>query len=154
MSSDGDQARLNHFQLLGITTRLPAHGPVTAQLEERLEIGPGFGRATYQNQQEHWNTWLTGYSTSGPYGRTARPLTLAEAVYNRVLCPPMVLWLPEALGAPADALWAAHDAAIRAPQNQPSQAAAIRRVFPWVEVREMIRQAHPVQSANCHLVER
>lgn len=154
MRRNGNQARLNHLQLLEITTRLPAHGPVTAQLEARLEVGPSFGQATYRSQKEHWDTWLAGYSMPGPYGRAARPFTSAEAVYNRVLCPPMVLWLPEALGATADVLWAAHDAAIRAPQNQPSQAAAIRRVFDWVEVRELIRQAPIVQSADCQLVER
>jgi hypothetical protein len=64
------------------------------------------------------------------YGRKKwnRP---AEFVYNHINCPPMVLWLGEAVGVPKKRVVEAKKAALAASASFPAQAAAMRRIIPW-----------------------
>ena len=72
------------------------------------------------------------------YGRTAWHRT-AEFVYNHVACPPMVLWLGEAVGVSSDVIKTAASAALAAGPTQMAQAAAIRRLIPWSMIKQMPR---------------
>ena len=124
----------SHFHsqdLLRLLERQSIPTPNTKQLEDALKIGPGYGGAWYSSQREHWLRWLTEYPTPGPYGRKTSERTLAQVVYSRVNCPPMVFWLAETVGVHTEALRVAHQAAIKAPINQASQAGAIRSKLPW-----------------------
>lgn len=84
----------------------------------------------YSSQKEHWLGWLNAYDGPGYYGRETWDVT-AEAVYNRVVNPSMVLWLGAAAGVPRAAVLAAIDAALAAKPTMMSQSAAIRRAIPW-----------------------
>lgn len=123
--------------LLVVVSTLDHDTPLTRELERLLKVGPRYGAAKYMHQKHHWETWLATYLDPHLTRRAYRPRTGAEAVYNRLNCPPMVFWLAEALGVQHEALRLAFDAALDAPLNQTSQAAAIRARLPWamVEVR-------------------
>lgn len=96
--------------------------PLTAMLENSLDVGPGRGRATYHDQKHHWTRWLNDYQCPD------RP---AKRVYNAINCPTMLFWLAEAVGVERRCLVSAIHAAEAAPSNQISQTAAIRRVIVW-----------------------
>ncbi|WP_299850385.1 hypothetical protein [uncultured Roseovarius sp.] len=117
--------------LLKIVKGLNPDVPLHKQLERDLKIGPGYGRAWYRSQKEHWVRWLSEYDTPGPYGRRPRARTPAETVYNRLMCPPMVFWLAEAVGVQETPLQEARFAAISTTKHQASQAGVIRSRLPW-----------------------
>lgn len=117
-------------ELLEMIERLPIptekSAPLTTKLEQHLDVGPGRGRATYNDQKHHWTRWLTEYQPSD------RP---AVKIYNSINCPTMLFWLAEALGKDRVKLRVAYNAALTAAVNQPAQSAAIRRSMPWSEIR-------------------
>lgn len=125
-------------ELLRLVKELDDGQPLHKKLERELKIGPGFGRARYKNQKEHWISWLTDYHTSGPYGRLASASTPAEVVYNRLMCPPMVFWLAEASGVSHGPLHDAFEAALVSRLQCASQSAAIRRSIPWCDVEQTL----------------
>ena len=94
----------------------------------------------YRSQKEHWIGWLSEYNGPGYYGRSNWRRS-AEFIYNHIVCPPMVLWLGEAVGIPETTVRKAKRAALLAGPRLPAQCAAIRRVVPW----EMI-QTHLVAN--------
>lgn len=127
---------MNQNDLLRIIRDLPSDTPVHRELEHAIGIGVEYGRAWYSSQQEHWIGWLSSYHLPGAYKRKDNlPQTHAKAIYNRLMCPPMVLWLPEAAGVPTPVILAAFEAAFST-SNHATQCAAIRRNIPW----EMIEQ--------------
>lgn len=117
--------------LLAIVKCLDPDLPLHKQLEHELKVGPGYGRAWYPSQKEHWIKWLSEYDTPGPYCRRPLARTPAETVYNRLMCPPMVFWLAEASGVASALLNDAYWAALSAQPHSASQAAAIRNHTPW-----------------------
>lgn len=127
-------------QLLAIVRTLPENTPTLSKLEQQLGVGPGQGRAWYPSQKVHWVRWLAEYQTAGPYSRKARKQNKARTVYNRLMCPPMIYWLPEALNYQECILRSAFRAALNAPKNGASQSAAIRRQIPWKTVEDLIRE--------------
>lgn len=137
---------MDSIQLLKVVKKLPEHTPTLSSLEEQLGVGPGQGRAWYPSQKIHWMRWLAEYQTEGPYGRIVRKRSDARLIYNRLMCPPMIFWLPEALQCDDGSLQAAFDAALSAPANGASQAAAIRRVLPWTAVFEKITMHKGLQE--------
>lgn len=126
--------------LLRLVERQDSNAPLTKQLEDALHVGPGYGRAWYSTQREHWLRWLQEYPTAGPYGRRPTSRTLAQVVYGRIICPPMVFWLAETFVVDHHLLRKAHKAAVAAPKNQASQSRAIRSVLSWYVVFASIRQ--------------
>ncbi len=73
--------------------------PVMTSLERSLDRRGLWSRddAWYRSQKKHWLGWLSEYDGPGYYGRK-NWCRSAEFVYNRVVCPPMVLWLAETAG--------------------------------------------------------
>lgn len=125
--------------LLRLVKRQSRRTPYTKCLEDALGVGPGYGQAWYRSQKEHWVRWLSEYPTAGPYGRKPADRTLAQVVYGRVNCPPMVFWLAETFGVDEGLLCEAHAAALAVQKNQASQSGAIRSVLAWNIVFECIR---------------
>lgn len=125
--------------LLRLVYDLPDGQPVHQELERCLNIGPGIGRAWYTSQKEHWVRWLTEYPTEGPYGRKQKRVTSAKTVYNRLMCPPMVLWLPEAAGVDDGIIRTAFLACLEARPSCASQCAAIRSEVPWNLIEVALR---------------
>ena len=126
-------------QLMRLVWHQHAIAPLPKKLEDVLRVGPGYGSAWYGSQREHWLKWLEEYPTPGPYGRKPAENTLAQVVYNRVICPPMVFWLAETFRVDATRLNAAHMAAVAASRSQASQSGAIRSVLTWDVVFERIQ---------------
>ncbi len=86
------------------------------------------------DQRKHWIGWLGEYSEPGYYNRKDTKVVLAERVYNRINCPPMLIWLAEAVGIPSKQIKAATTAALEANKAFPSQCSAIRQIIPWSDV--------------------
>ena len=121
-------------QLRRKINRLREHQPLTVGLERELASrGTITGVIQYASQKQHWLGWLGEYNSPGFYGRRDWNRT-AEFVYNHVVCPPMVLWLGEAVGIPTESISAAVRAALAAPANMMSQSSAIRGTIPWSEI--------------------
>jgi hypothetical protein len=123
--------------------KLPERGVVTAEFERKLtSIGawdPERESKKYPSQKEHWLRWLAQYGTAGHYGRKNRKVSSAEIVYNRINCPPMLLWLAEAAGAPNRKIRAAVELALSVAPSYPRQCASIRKALPWSTVEERLR---------------
>jgi hypothetical protein len=90
-------------------------------------------KAWYKNQKEHWLGWLEKYGGPAKHGRRKRVVT-AEAVYNRIADPTMILWLGEAAGIPDGQVNKAIAAAKHAGVPWQAQCGAIRRVIPWTDI--------------------
>jgi hypothetical protein len=117
---------LSAAELLAAVERLEvptlSNAPITTNLENRLKVGPKYGRATYRDQKHHWTRWLKEYQ---PPDKSAR------RIYNAINCPTMLLWLSEGFGIERDLLEEAANDASASPPKQPSQTAAIRRILQW-----------------------
>jgi hypothetical protein len=122
-------------QLAAKIRKLRARVPITTAFEGVLRRDRG-RCVWYTSQKEHWLGWLSEYHGPGYYGRTNSHRS-AEFVYNRIVCPPMLLWLAEASGAPKARVADAKQAALSASPHLPAQSAAIRRIITWemIEVR-------------------
>ena len=112
--------------------RLPARLPLTDEYNLVSEKcgSPGVKHYT---QKQHWLGWLAGQNGPGYYGRKTRTNS-AEVVYNRIMCPYMLLWLAEATGVPRAKVLGAKRAAKSVGANFASQSAVIRRLVPWEDV--------------------
>lgn len=131
---------MDHRQLLRLVGILPKKTPILMELEEALGIGAGYGGAWYSSQKEHWQEWLRHYHTTGPYGRKPKPTIKASSVYNRIMCPPMIFWLPEAVGVEENFLRLAMKKSLEAKPNHASRSAAIRHVLSWKIVHQKISE--------------
>jgi hypothetical protein len=121
-------------QLRARILRLSEDQPLTSAFERAIADRRTRKKdAWYSSQKAHWLGWLKEYDGPGYYGRAEWNVT-AEAVYNRIVNPSMVLWLGEAAGVPAPSVKAAADAALRAPDNMSSQSGAIRRHVTWAMI--------------------
>ena len=111
---------------------LRAEQPATLDLERILleRDGRDWNRGRYQSQREHWLCWLEEKAAERS----------AKIVYNRINCPPMLLWLGESSGVKKETISRAKEAALSSARNFGSQSAAIRKVIPWdaIEV-ELVR---------------
>ena len=91
----------------------------------------------YNDHKHHWLVWLGEMGTAGWYGRT-QPVTDAAAVYNRLQCVGMVIWLAESAGIPANTVRHAALRAARSSGNVARQTAAARQLLPWVMVAKAL----------------
>ena len=71
----------------------------------------------------------------------------AKIVYNRIVCPPMLLWLPEAVRVSKALIKEAFSAALER-ATLASQSAAIREVIPWEIVEEKVLQTRAVAKVK------
>ena len=91
---------------------LRPQAPITSGFERELERrGMWSANNWYHSQKEHWLGWLSEYRGPGAYGRKNGNRS-AEFVYNHIVCPPMVLWLGEALGVSKERVAKAKSAAL------------------------------------------
>lgn len=126
------------IQLRRKIMRLEPVQPIAASFETAIAVRKTRRKDPwYESQKEHWLGWLKEYVGPGYYGRQSWEVT-AEAVYNRVVNPSMVLWLGEAAGVPKAAVRTAADAALAAPPSMAAQSGAIRAVIPWSMIAEYI----------------
>jgi hypothetical protein len=118
---------------------LPLHPPVTTAFERTLKKRGIWGgnRAWYRSQREHWLGWLNEYNGPGYYGRKNHRRS-AKFIYNHIVCPPMVLWLGEAVGIPTKRVAEAKQAALSAGPHLSAQSAAIRKVIPWEDIAALL----------------
>ena len=136
--TNGVAKYMDRQTMIKLIQTLPAQAPRTRALEVELRVGVGFGSAWYSSQKEHWTRWLVEYDTMGVYGRRPNSGRDVRAIYNRLSCAPMALWLAEAVGVPDGLLSGAHAAAIAAPANGASQCAAVRKIVPWEIIQREI----------------
>lgn len=84
----------------------------------------------YESQKEHWFGWLREYDGPGAYGRKKHSGVTAKQIYNRIMCPPMLLWLGEASGVNRTKIISAKKACLKL-RTFSSQCGAIRKHVPW-----------------------
>ena len=113
---------------------------VTASFERALTKQGTWSaeRVWYRSQKEHWLGWLSEYDGPGAYGRETSVVRSAEFAYNHVVCPPMVLWLGEAVGVKTSLVIQAKKAALGASRKLQGKCAAIRRIVPWSKIEESL----------------
>ena len=86
--------------------KLPAHTPV-ADKWERMRTPPS---KWWDSQRTHMTAWFSQAEGPGAYGR--KRAQTAGQTYNRLLCPPALLWIAEALGEDTETVRAAANEAL------------------------------------------
>jgi len=117
--------------LRAVIQKLPNHGKYSQKLEahKRLAINR---IPWYKSQKEHWLGWLKEYDGPGFYNRKTHSGRDAKYIYNHIMCSPMLLYLPEALGVSIELIKKAHDEVIKT--NDPKmarQCGIIRSIMPF-----------------------
>lgn len=125
---------MNPKALVELLVDLPAQPPITTALEARLSKGDRAKQVWYRTQKEHLIRWLTEYDSPGAYGRKVHSGRSAAFAYNHIMCPPMALWLGEAVGLAPEVVQKAADAVINAGDRLPAQNAALRKIIPWTMI--------------------
>jgi hypothetical protein len=89
--------------------RLRIKAPITESYERALIKRGVWSKEDvwYTTQKEHWLGWLSEYDGPGAYDRKTLSGRSAEFVFNHINCPPMLLWLIEAVGLPREQVLAA-----------------------------------------------
>ena len=95
----------------------------------------------YESQKEHWVGWLFEYLTPGAYSRKATEQRSAKLIYNRVVCPDLLLYLAAGSGVPPNTVRRAKSAARAAGPTQMAQAGAVRQIIPWQTVLHALRES-------------
>jgi hypothetical protein len=124
--------------------KLPERTPITHRFEgilsERGLWSPEREKKKYPSQKQHWLGWLSEYGSRGFYSRKNLAVRSAEVVYNRIGCPPMLLWLIEAARVPKRQVRLAMGAALSATSSYARQCAAIRKNVPWSIIEQQLRK--------------
>ncbi|WP_298861919.1 hypothetical protein [uncultured Microbacterium sp.] len=118
---------------------------ILATLPARLPISDWFGTnypqrrgAWWGDRREHMVSWFDSQATRGAGAYTRRtPNLSARITYERLQAPGALLWIGEAAGAPAEAVQAAADAAVRATDNR-TRCRVIREHLPWDMISEAL----------------
>ncbi len=112
--------------LLRAVRKFPEHLPISDKLA---------WPRSYRSHRAHWIGWLEEYDGEGYYGRQNWDRN-ARFIYNHIENHPMLIWLGEAAGLGE----AVHRAvrATRISRHPAAQAAAVRRVVPWVTVADLV----------------
>lgn len=90
----------------------------------------------WHDQRQHMVAWFSQAEGPGAYGR--RKAQTAGQTYNRLLCPPALLWIAEALGVDRDTVRAAANAAWTK-KHIAAQCGEIRRHISWQEIHSRAR---------------
>lgn len=120
--------------------RAPAFADILSGLEPHTEISDKWMRLKpkkrlwYTSQQQHMEAWFSQAEGPGAYGRS-RSQTAGQT-FNRLLCPPALLWIGEALGVEHEIMRAAANAAW-GQKRLASQCGAIRRHVSWKHIFEL-----------------
>jgi hypothetical protein len=109
--------------------------PITRSFEIELTArglwDPEREKKKYPSQKMHWLGWLSEYGGAGAFNRKNRGVRSAEIVYNRIVCPPMVLWLTETAGVPKRQVKLAMQSALFVAPSFARQCAAMRKIISW-----------------------
>lgn len=148
---------VTHYDLLCLVGWFPEHLPRTLALEQRIRIGAGFHGKWYTSQAEHWRGWM-GFHDARLRRLGKDPALVSGNVRWRGLsCAPMMFWLAEAAGVPADRLdraeAAAHTAADAIRHDHASHGKAMREVLPWPVLEAALGSLVPLASAAVASVE-
>jgi len=121
-----------------VIEKLPSH----SQLSQKLEAHPllAINRDPwYKSQKEHWLGWLGDYDGPGFYQRKTHARRDAKYIYNHIMCSPMLLYLPEALGVSTELIRNAYDAVIKAKSpKMAKQCAIVRSIIPFQVIDEKL----------------
>ena len=124
----------------GVIKHLPEH----KQYSQKLESHPllAINRDPwYKSQKEHWLGWLGDYDGPGFYQRKTHAGRDAKYIYNHIMCSPMLLYLPEAIGVSTELIKKAYDEVIKT--NDPKmakQCRTIRTIIPFELVeKELVK---------------
>jgi hypothetical protein len=120
--------------------RLRVGAPITASYELALMAHGVWSNegVWYTTQKEHWLGWLSEYDSPGAYGRKTVSGRSAEFVYNHINCPPMLLWLVEAVGVSRQNVLAVKRSALAARRSRGTHCAVIRKAIPWPMIEERL----------------
>lgn len=109
--------------------------PHTAIAEKWEKLRPPSSK-WWRSQKQHMIAWFSQAEGPGAYGR--RKSQTAGQTYNRLLCPPALLWIAEALGVDHETVRAAaNDAWTK--KHISAQCAAIRRYIPWQQIMALAK---------------
>lgn len=118
-------------QFQKLVRMLPEKTPIHAACEKILQKRHITLRdAWYRSQWEHWQGWLSECDGAGAYNRK-KPHKTAESVYNSIACPPMLIWLAEAVGLHKELVLKTKAIALTEGQTFPRQCGSIRKIVPW-----------------------
>ena len=127
-------------RLRAVIERLPEHGEFSRKLEAHPLLAINRD-PWYKSQKEHWLGWLKDYDGPGFYNRKTHAGRDAKYIYNHIMCSPMLLYLPEALGVSNDLIKKAFDAVIQANQRKMAkQCSLIRSIIPFRLFEEKLIQ--------------
>jgi hypothetical protein len=124
--------------LRAVIEKLPSH----SQFSQKLEAHPllAINRDPwYKSQKEHWLGWLGDYDGPGFYQRKTHAGRDSKYIYNHIMCSPMLLYLPEAIGVSTELIRNAYDAVLKA--NNPKmgkQCRIIRSIIPFQVIDEKL----------------
>jgi hypothetical protein len=104
----------------------------------------------YESQKEHWIGWLLDYKGPGAYGRKRHDVCDARRVYNRLVCPGMLLYLAKGSGVSAKLIREASTAERRAGPTLMAKCKAVRAYLPWrVVLQALLRSGYlPARAAR------
>jgi hypothetical protein len=88
--------------------------------------------------KDHWLGWLSEYHTNGAYNRKVISGTSAKDVYNRLLCPNMLIWISEASGVPSKLIVEATEASLKDSTHLASVCSKIRKILTWEIVEKYL----------------
>lgn len=119
-------------EFAAVLRRLQPHTPIADQWEV---LRPPRSK-WWRSEREHMAAWFSQAEGPGAYGR--RKAQTAAQTYNRLLCPPALLWIAEALGVERETVRAAANAAWTK-KHIAAQCGEIRRHIPWQEIHSRAR---------------
>ena len=124
----------------GVIQQLPEHKQYSQKLEAHTLLAINRD-PWYKSQKEHWLGWLGDYDGPGFYQRKTHAGRDAKYIYNHIMCSPMLLYLPEALGLSTELIKKAYDEVIRT--NEPKmakQCRTIRSIIPFELVEKELAE--------------
>ena len=131
--------------LARMIAKLSEGGDITRRFEKELFVRGWWSyereKKKYSSQKAHWIGWLSEYSSTGYYNRKNKAVRSAEIVYNRIGCPPMLLWLCEASRVSPRQIRSAMRAALLVGSNYRRQCKEIRKIIPWSIVEPSLQRS-------------
>ncbi len=129
------RSQMSIRQLQMIIRDLKDQTPITSSFDEKLfHQGQAHRNKWWNSHKEHWIDWLKQYNGPGYKNRKNKSIRSANIVYNRLACPPMLLWLIEASGINKSKIKDAVKAALASKKIFTAQSASIRAVVSWEEI--------------------
>jgi len=127
-------------QLREVIERLPEHGEFSRKLEAHPLLAINRD-PWYKSQKEHWLGWLKDYDGPGFYNRKTHAGRDAKYIYNHIMCSPMLLYLPEALGVETNLVQKAFHAVIKSNNSRMArQCGLIRKTIPFKTFEPMLKK--------------